>query len=173
MCHVVWLALCVISKVGLPLTFGWNLVSTIDLSSLRSGRRPPSPAPRAPARRESHRPRSLPPRPARSRSPRSAFQEVRAGSSVQDGMAPLPPLRSDAPGRLGAAPAALPVLDSAESRADAVRALEGEVYAASSLRKQTTFWNTILKALDKWSLEPMPPSREKLLFLGAALKMGR
>ena len=153
---------------------GWNRVSSIDLSSSRSCSRPPFPSARAPARREPHRPRSLlPSRPARSRSPRPTDQEGRVGRSAQVGPAPLPPLRSDAPGRLGAAPAALPELDSVDSRAEAVRALECEVYAASSLRKQTTFWNTILKALGKWSLDPMPPSREKLLFLGAALKMGR
>ena len=94
-------------------------------------------------------------------------------TSSREGILALPPLRSDAPGRLGAAPAALPDLATAEERDDAVRVLEQEAYAASSLRKQTTFWNTIVRALGKWDLEPFPPTKAKLTCLGAALKLGR
>ena len=85
----------------------------------------------------------------------------------------LPPLRTDAPGRAGFSPAAVPELDTEEARSAAVQALGVDVYAASSRRKQTTFHNTIVRALDKWGLSPMPPTRDKLVFLGAALKAGR
>ena len=85
----------------------------------------------------------------------------------------LPPLRSDAPGRLEPARAALPALASESDRASAVRGLLDDVYAASSLKKQTTLWNTVQSALDKFYLVPFPFTREKLLSLGAALKAGR
>ena len=48
-----------------------------------------------------------------------------------------------------------------------------DVYAASSRKKQATLWNTSVAALAQFGIEPLPPTREKLIFLGAALKAGR
>ena len=53
-----------------------------------------------------------------------------------------------------------------------MQALGDGVYAASSRRKQTTFANTITRALEKWGLDPLPPTKDKLTFLGSALKAG-
>ena len=78
----------------------------------------------------------------------------------------LPPLRSDAPGRLEPARAALPDLASEADRTSAVRSLLDDVYAASSRKKQTTLWNTVQSVLAKFYLLPFPFTREKLLSLG-------
>ena len=37
----------------------------------------------------------------------------------------------------------------------------------------TTMRNLIVRALDKWKFALFPPTREKVIALGAALKMGR
>ena len=81
-------------------------------------------------------------------------------------------MRSDAPGRLGPTKAALPDLSSAESRAAALRNLDGDVYAPTSRVKHNTLWNTALAALARWGLEPFPPTADKVRALGSALKEG-
>ena len=48
-----------------------------------------------------------------------------------------------------------------------------DVYAPSSLRSMDHKWTTIKRALAMWNLTPLPPTREAILALGAALKKGR
>ena len=45
-------------------------------------------------------------------------------------------------------------------------------YAASNTHVMEAKWKTITSAVAKWGLVPLPPSREVLLALGAALKAG-
>ena len=57
-------------------------------------------------------------------------------------------------------------------RAGAVQDLTDDFYAATSQRSNHFKWRTIVEMLSKWRLDPLPPSKEAVVALGAALKRG-
>jgi hypothetical protein len=57
-------------------------------------------------------------------------------------------------------------------REAAVSSLVTDFYAASNSHVVEAKWRTITSAVKKWGLEPLPPTRDVLLALGAALKAG-
>ena len=81
-------------------------------------------------------------------------------------------MRMDAPGRLPSSRGSLPALASSSDRASAVDALLSDTYAKSSRGVHTALWRTISTALSKWGHSPLPPTPEKVMALGAALKAG-
>ena len=103
----------------------------------------------------------------------SAFARSRSPRPTRGAGWDFRPLRRDAPGRLTASRGSLPDLSSSVEREAAVDDLVTDVYAASSRPKQMTMWRLVVKALAKWHLTPFPPTREKIIALGAALKAGR
>ena len=102
---------------------------------------------------------------SRSRSPRRS-------SSRSTGPPSLPGLREDAPSRRGPSRGALPALSSPDERDQAIKALQDDYFSASHARTMNWKWKTIETALKKWRYDPFPPSLEKLVALGAALKSG-
>ena len=66
----------------------------------------------------------------------------------------------------------LPDLSSASARSEAVQELLRDVHAPSTRKAQEMKWRTVVRALEPWSLDPCPPSREAIVALGAALKKG-
>ena len=54
-----------------------------------------------------------------------------------------------------------------------MRELRADFHASSTRRAYEMKWRTIKKALEPWGLAPLPPKRETILALGAALKCGR
>ena len=81
-------------------------------------------------------------------------------------------MRMDAPGRLPSSRGSLPALASLSDRASAVDALLSDTYAKSSRGVHSALWRTISTALSKWGHSPLPPTPEKVMALGAALKAG-
>lgn len=63
-------------------------------------------------------------------------------------------------------------MDTEASRAEALAALDIDKFAPTTRDKRATMWRTIELALAKFDFVPLPPSREKLQSLGAALKAG-
>ena len=57
-------------------------------------------------------------------------------------------------------------------RRSAVQDLTEDIYAATSQRSNFFKWKTIVDMLSKWNLSPLPPTREAVVALGAALKRG-
>ena len=94
-----------------------------------------------------------------------------AGEGVQNPRA-APPLRSDAPGRNVRRRGELPALTSTEDRALALASFHTDVYAATTLKAAKHKMATVTAALGKWEFAPLPPDREKIAALGAALKAG-
>ena len=68
--------------------------------------------------------------------------------------------------------ASLPSLTKSADRDRAVSCLITDFYAASNAPVMEAKWRTITLAVQKFGLEPLPPSREVVLALGAALKAG-
>ena len=93
-----------------------------------------------------------------------------APAQRQDG---LPGLRDDAPSRSSRSRGALPSLSDPHDRDEAIRGLQEDFYAASTRRALGWKWKTIVAALGRWSLQPYPPTQQKVLALGAALKAGK
>ena len=81
-------------------------------------------------------------------------------------------MRVDAPGRLPTSRGSLPGLSSPSDRAAAVDALLAGTYAKSSRGVHTALWRTITSALSKWGHLPFPPTPDKVMAFGAALKAG-
>jgi hypothetical protein len=81
-------------------------------------------------------------------------------------------MRLDAPGRLPTSRGSLPALSVPADRAAAVDALLAGTYAKSSRGVHAALWRTITSALSKWGHLPLPPTAEKVMALGAALKAG-
>ena len=63
-------------------------------------------------------------------------------------------------------------MDTEASRAEALAALDIDKFAPTTRDMRATMWRTIELALAKFDFVPLPPSREKLQSLGAALKAG-
>ena len=84
----------------------------------------------------------------------------------------LPSLRWDAPARRERTRGQLTNLSSPLERDVALDELIGGFQAASTKRASQWKWETILKALKAWGLEPFPPSRDTILALAASLKAG-
>jgi hypothetical protein len=84
----------------------------------------------------------------------------------------FPPLRSDAPGRVARVRGSMPDLTTASSRKAATESLEEGIYANSSRDSQRSLWKFIVTVLDKWDLDPFPPTVNKITSLGAALEAG-
>ena len=85
----------------------------------------------------------------------------------------LPGLRDDAPSRSARSRGSLPPLADPFERDEAIRELQDDVYSASTRRALGWKWKTVVSALGRWGLEPFPPTQQKLLALGAALKAGK
>ena len=85
----------------------------------------------------------------------------------------FPALRSDGQSRLPQERGALPDLSSSVAREEAVRDLLLDVWAPSTRKAYEMKWRTIVRALQPWALAPLPPTREVIVALGAALKLGR
>ena len=85
----------------------------------------------------------------------------------------LPAMREDAPFRVGRSRGSLPSLSTPDERDDAINKLREDFYSAAHRKAMSWKWQTILKALSKWSFAPFPPTVDKLIALGAALKMGQ
>ena len=66
----------------------------------------------------------------------------------------------------------MPVLSSDSAKSAAMDSLLHDRYAASTRGAQSSMWKTVLTALDKYALTPFPPTTEKVLALGAVLKVG-
>ena len=66
------------------------------------------------------------------------------------------PMRKDAPGRLVRTRGTVPELNSAAAREAAVKAVEADVYAASSTAGVISRRNMHKKALGKWGQVPIP-----------------
>ena len=81
-------------------------------------------------------------------------------------------MREDAPFRTGRSRGSLPSLATPVERDEAIQKLREDFYSAAHRRTMTWKWQTILNALGKWSFTPFPPTVDKLVALGAALKMG-
>ena len=63
-------------------------------------------------------------------------------------------------------------LSDATVREDALEALRDDMWAATSKRPMEAKLATVEKMLKHWNYELLPFSREKVLALGAALKLG-
>ena len=81
-------------------------------------------------------------------------------------------MRADAPGRVAREGAHRPKLDTPEDRAAALEDARAGVLAATTLASSSAKWMTICRYLAKFGLEPWPPSADKVVALGAALKAG-
>ena len=72
-------------------------------------------------------------------------------------------MRKDAPGSLVRTRGKFPELDSAAAREAAVKAVEADVYVASSRAGVKSRRMMLKKALGKWGQVPHPPSVEKIV----------
>merc|ERR1712194_764670 len=54
----------------------------------------------------------------------------------------------------------------------AVSALVRDFHAASSIKSHASMWRMTLKFLNVWGLPPLPPTKETVVAIGAALKAG-
>ena len=66
----------------------------------------------------------------------------------------------------------MPDLADQDSRARALDELQLDFYAASSRSRQASLLKTVTASLRKWGLDLFPPTKEKVLALGATLKAG-
>ena len=98
----------------------------------------------------------------RSRSPRARTSSTSS----------LPALREDAPFRTSRGRGALPPLATPSERDEALAKLQEDFYSAAHRRTMAWKWQTIVTALGKWPFQPFPPTIDKIMALGAALKMG-
>ena len=84
-----------------------------------------------------------------------------------------PPMRWDAPARQPGARGALPPLHSDMLKEAALRALDDDVYAASSMPAVSSRRISIQKCLVLWHVQPEPITYRKVRLLAATLKAGR
>ena len=94
---------------------------------------------------------------------------MHAAAPTTDG---FPALREGAPGRRALRRGSPPDLTTAAARSTAVSALVDGFHADSTRKSRAAMWVTMLSFLDRWGLQPFPPSRETVVALGAALKAG-
>ena len=81
-------------------------------------------------------------------------------------------LRVDAPERKPYRIGVLPDLSTSELREAALQDVVGGVLAPTTALAQDAKWGTIVKMLSKFGYSPFPPTVDKILAVGAALKAG-
>jgi len=81
-------------------------------------------------------------------------------------------LRANAPERRPRLIGRVPLLETAEQRDEVVTDALASIYAPTTLASNDARWRTISRILAKFGLEVFPPSVEKVVALGAALRAG-